>query len=309
MERREHYDPEDIEQLLMERSYDELLEEERAYVLRHLSGREEYEAMRALLTQVQRSEPDHELLDAEPKVRMEVMRAFRERDRPSWRIWLNSLGTVLLPRDTAAFWRPALALAGLALLIGIGLWVLVPRTDAGTQVAELRKDEAPARPTAPTPASVPRPTEDPKGSAAVANDAAAPLAAQVAKEDEARSRAKVLRQQQEPSPGTGVTTASDGSTFSTVRTEATDVADHLTEHKSVEAETVTDIALPTAASNSGYVTNWSVANATGSVTKEVALATDKQERRKDQAAKAATSQADLTITADERAMDLLRAAW
>ena len=48
MERRELYDPEDIESLLQERGYDELLEEERAFVLRHLSGREEYEAMRTL---------------------------------------------------------------------------------------------------------------------------------------------------------------------------------------------------------------------------------------------------------------------
>ena len=37
MERREHYDPEDIESLLQERGFDELLEEERAYVLRHLT--------------------------------------------------------------------------------------------------------------------------------------------------------------------------------------------------------------------------------------------------------------------------------
>ena len=45
MERRELYEPEDIEQLLIERPYDELLEMERAFVLRHLSGRDEYEAM------------------------------------------------------------------------------------------------------------------------------------------------------------------------------------------------------------------------------------------------------------------------
>ena len=45
MEPRELYDPEDIEQLLIERAFDELLEEERAFVLRHLSDRTEATAL------------------------------------------------------------------------------------------------------------------------------------------------------------------------------------------------------------------------------------------------------------------------
>ena len=45
MERTERYDPEDLEQLMLERSFDELLGEERAFALRHLQGRAEYEQM------------------------------------------------------------------------------------------------------------------------------------------------------------------------------------------------------------------------------------------------------------------------
>ena len=42
MERREQYDPDDIEALLMERPFHDLLPEERAFVPRHLSARDAY---------------------------------------------------------------------------------------------------------------------------------------------------------------------------------------------------------------------------------------------------------------------------
>ena len=57
MERHERYDPEDIESLLSERGFDELLPDERAFVLRHVNGREEYERMRALLHYVRSTRP------------------------------------------------------------------------------------------------------------------------------------------------------------------------------------------------------------------------------------------------------------
>ena len=66
MGNRENYDPEDIEVLLQERTFDELLPEERAFVLRHLSGRTEYERMRALLGQLQRNEQRPSHVEADP---------------------------------------------------------------------------------------------------------------------------------------------------------------------------------------------------------------------------------------------------
>ena len=117
MERRELYEPEDIEQLLIERSYDELLEEERAFVLRHLSGRDEYEAMRALLLKVHDDDGAAEPIDAEPSVRAHVLDVFRAEQRPQWRIWLNSVHAFLLPKEASAMWRPALALGSVALVV------------------------------------------------------------------------------------------------------------------------------------------------------------------------------------------------
>lgn len=124
MERPERYDPEDLEHLMLERSFDELLEEERAYALRHLESRAEYERMRALLHHV-REERDESLPgDAGPAVRERVLQAFRAQRQPQWRIWLNSVGGLLLPARPATFARPLLALGTVtALLLGsLALW-------------------------------------------------------------------------------------------------------------------------------------------------------------------------------------------
>lgn len=134
MDRRERYDPEDIEILMQERSFDELLEEERAYVLRHVSDRAEYEAMRSLLMHMRDDARDHEPIEADPAIRANVIQAFRIEQRPQWRIWLNSVGAALFPEEAMAMWRPALALAGLALIVVVSV-VLVRQM--GTENAEL----------------------------------------------------------------------------------------------------------------------------------------------------------------------------
>lgn len=145
MELREHYDPEDIENLLQERGFDELLGEERAYVLRHLTGREEYETMRALLNQVRDDGRTRDLIAVDDSVRTNVLAAFRAGQQPQWKIWLNSIGTLLWPKEVSAMWRPALAFASLAVLIFAGIHVV--RNMDGTldhaQVSQVKNEEAP----------------------------------------------------------------------------------------------------------------------------------------------------------------------
>lgn len=139
MERRELYEPEDIEQLLIERPWNELLEEERAFVLRHLSGRHEYEAMRALLLNVHDDAANTEPTDAPPEVRAHVMDVFRSEQRPQWRIWLNSVPGFLLPQRTSELWRPALAFGSVALVVWLA--VLGSRRSeltAAPQLAEVK---------------------------------------------------------------------------------------------------------------------------------------------------------------------------
>lgn len=146
MERRELYDPEDIESLLSERSFDELLEEERAYVLRHLSGREEYEAMRSLLLDLRDTERDAEPLEPDAGVRDRVLQVFRDQQQPRWRVWLNSVGPLVMPRDLTNLWRPALAFGTLALLVVVGIWVVnFTGGKKNTELAEVRRPEVPTK--------------------------------------------------------------------------------------------------------------------------------------------------------------------
>lgn len=138
MDRRERYDPEDIETLMQERSFDELLEEERAYVLRHVSDRAEYEAMRALLLHLRDTPQDHGPIEADPAIRGKVMQAFRAQQQPEWRIWLNSVRAWLVPENAFALWRPALAFASLALVIGTAVILMQQVPDPTAELAEIR---------------------------------------------------------------------------------------------------------------------------------------------------------------------------
>jgi hypothetical protein len=140
MERTERYDPEDLEQLMLERSFDELLGEERAFALRHLQGRAEYEQMRALLLHLQQDAGQDSALEADPAVRERVLQVFRGQQRPQWRIWLNALGGFLVPQRPALYWRPALALCTAAVVF-VGAWRLMDHRPDQTQLALVVKQD------------------------------------------------------------------------------------------------------------------------------------------------------------------------
>ncbi|MBP8823339.1 MAG: hypothetical protein KBH07_06825 [Flavobacteriales bacterium] len=154
MERPERYDPEDLEHLMLERSFDELLAEERAYALRHLKDRSEYERMRTLLQLVQQHRhASTGPLDSDPAVRERVLHAFRARTKPGWRIWLNSVGGTLLPQRPADYWRPALAL-GVVALVAITVVRFANSGEQHKALAVLKPAPAPPGPKSGAPAEV-----------------------------------------------------------------------------------------------------------------------------------------------------------
>lgn len=210
MERRELYEPEDIEQLLIERPYDELLEEERAFVLRHLSGRDEYEAMRALLLKVH-DDDGADPIDAEPSVRAHVMNVFRSEQRPQWRIWLNSAQVFLLPKQASAMWRPALALGSVALVV----FLIANRgrhAAEAPQLAELkevkateeaRNEQAAAQKTEPAPPAEPAVTQKQPAAGGVTRAEGATALAKADEPnavDEALAETAVSFQPEQPAP-------------------------------------------------------------------------------------------------------------
>lgn len=138
MERPERYDPEDIEHLLSERPFHQLLAEEKAYVLRHIADAEEYERMRALLLHLREGEQQHAPVMPDPGDRERVMAAFRERQQPVWRVWLNSIAAFMAQGQEGFVWRPALALAGVALVLVVGVAVVFRSTgEMPQQLAEV----------------------------------------------------------------------------------------------------------------------------------------------------------------------------
>ena len=58
----EKYDPEDIESLMMHKTFSDLYPEERAFVLKHLDSELEYESMRNTLISVQSRDKSDRIL-------------------------------------------------------------------------------------------------------------------------------------------------------------------------------------------------------------------------------------------------------
>ncbi len=312
MERREQYDPEDIESLLQERGFDELLEEERAYVLRHLSGRDEYERMRALLLQVQQDERGYEPLDADIHVREHVLQTFRAQQRPQWQVWLNSVGQLFTPGEGNGLWRPALAIAMVLVLFVAGILLIRGPLGGSAQqeLAEVRRQKAeePLPVKAPVADTVTSSSEGPYNTALEQHDAPA-------QERSTQAGVAAIERPQNPPPA-GMATTREVADDQPVATEKTDG-----EHSpNADAITFTASAVDepevTSAPASGYVmtqedvnANQSMANATG----KVRSSSVEPSRLKD---KTYLGEAENTVAANSRTLanapqllDLLSAGW
>lgn len=83
------YEPEDLERLMRTKSFEELLPEERAFVLRHVESSEEYGQVRALMIEVEGT--DHDLYDPPAAVWKNLQREFRNQKKSLFVHWLNVL--------------------------------------------------------------------------------------------------------------------------------------------------------------------------------------------------------------------------
>lgn len=126
------YDPEDLEALMLNKSFDELLPDERTFVLQHLSGEREYESMRQLLFQSMES-----MQDSQPQppdaLKDRVMNEFREhRQSQSQKyVWLNFLTQLWVAFRSKPVMQFATACA--VLLFVVVLWNPFP---GGSDLAE-----------------------------------------------------------------------------------------------------------------------------------------------------------------------------
>jgi len=132
------YDPEDIESLMIHKSFDELYPEEREFVLRHVDNRTEYESMRLILTELLDPSREVEWLEPDPSIRANLLAQFAREEKGGFRIWLNTLFASLNTPSQVWYQRPAvrLSFAGIAILIAVVL--VLPKDE--TRFAELKKE-------------------------------------------------------------------------------------------------------------------------------------------------------------------------
>lgn len=113
MEKEQKYDPEDLESLMIHKSFEELYPEEKEFVLRHLDGPAEYESMRLTLIAVQEKLHKGKGIQPRPEIKSELLAKFNtQRSTPAWIIWLNGLLTFRMPELK---WAIPVAIAAMVL--------------------------------------------------------------------------------------------------------------------------------------------------------------------------------------------------
>jgi hypothetical protein len=265
--------------------------------------------MRSLLHAVRHDERDHVPMEADPLVRDRVLETFRVQHRPSqWGIWLNSVKAVLWPEQASAFWKPALAFGSLAVVVTVAVIGLRTLNDTeANAVAEVRQEEAePAKPAAP--ASEERTQEEvppaPASPGATTADA-------VTLDREADKNESVEATDQpaiaQEAPAAVAEAAAEGKYFNDF-----DLAEKRIAKKEGEAASMMDSMTRSTPPVSGHVvteaelaTNMSVANATGTVSKDVMLKAKKARKQQD-----GSDDGGAMASTDATALvGLLQAAW
>jgi hypothetical protein len=202
-------------------------------------------------------------------------------------------------------WRPALAMASVAAVIGLSVWYLNERGN-GAEIAEVRpappaKNERTAPPSS---TEVPAPSM-PSTETAVSAPSGAGASVEASDELQKDMVGEVA----------AAATASEPMDMEVAEAPAEQAREDLA--LDVVPTATGDAAKPAAphlldtmfetrqlSSNSGYLNNWSMANATGATTGTVVVAKESRERAKRKA-----ESETVADQMDDRTLALLRAAW
>lgn len=150
MEDRYTYDPEDLESLLLHKDFNDLYPDEKAFVLKHLSGAEEYADMQQTMRLLGELSPGDPMQPSRDR-KESVMSAYRNTQNK--RVWfsLNSIFSFLVIPERNLFRQPVFQLAVLFVLIASSLWWYndISVHEHASQLAEIEvkdlKDEAPQK--------------------------------------------------------------------------------------------------------------------------------------------------------------------
>lgn len=138
-----NYQPEDIEALLAEKSFRELYEEEKRFVLEHLSSPQEYEQMRETLLSIRGAAGEDQssgTLHTPPRVKEELMAAFEKERKKRAVLWWNSVSLGF--RNMLRLDLPVMRLALGTVVLLLGVWIVFRFTATKNQSQpELAKQE------------------------------------------------------------------------------------------------------------------------------------------------------------------------
>ncbi|MGB1039815.1 MAG: hypothetical protein ACPGVD_02995, partial [Flavobacteriales bacterium] len=125
MDKNNTYHPDDIEELLIQKEYNELSAEEREFVDSQIENATEYAELRNTLLTIKKIAQEEQAILVSPSIKEELLEKFENNKSKAGWFSLNSIGEFLFPSNTALFRKPGLqfALAGalLLLVVNIGL--------------------------------------------------------------------------------------------------------------------------------------------------------------------------------------------
>lgn len=123
MNKKNTYYPEDIEQLLLNKEFDELLPEEIDFVLQHVDSKDEYKLMRHTLLAIKKEVENDQSLKASPQIKEELLLLMEQKkNRAGW-FNLNGFWSMLFPADVNFFQKPGFQFASIAVLIGFSFFI------------------------------------------------------------------------------------------------------------------------------------------------------------------------------------------
>ncbi len=114
------YQPEDMEELLLNKSFKELLPEEKKFVLNHLESEVAYNQMRDTLLAIKKTADQDNLITPETHVKHDLLALLDKKKKRGVWFTLNGVWAFLFPQDETWYRKPAFQFASLALLVTIG---------------------------------------------------------------------------------------------------------------------------------------------------------------------------------------------
>ncbi len=109
------YSSQDIEDLLLNKSFEELLTSEKEFALTQVENETEYKELRQTLLSVKQMAAEQESVYVPNKIKEDLMQMMEAKKKPIG--WFGSIAAFLFPTNTSLFKKPGLQLATLGLLL------------------------------------------------------------------------------------------------------------------------------------------------------------------------------------------------